>query len=274
MPGLNLTFPASSGAITPSSSTVAYALAEKAPATRKAYRSDIRDFQAWCADRDLQALPASPEVVADYLAHLADQGLKASTIGRRLAAVRYAHKLAGLPTPTDSEHVKATLRGIRRVIGVAPEQKAPATAAVVLSMVQGCRTDTLKGLRDRAVLLLGFSLASRRSELVALDVADLEFAERGLKATIRKSKTDQEASGRVIAVPYGSKACPVAAVERWLEASGITEGPLFRPVAKGGRLGAQRLSDRAVALIVKSHAERGRGWIRGPSRATACGPAW
>ena len=255
MPAHDLTVPAPSGAITPSSSTVAYALAEKSEATRKAYRSDIRHFQDWCTDHALQALPASPEAVADYLAHLADKGLKASTIGRRLAAVRYAHKLAGLATPTDSEHVKATLRGIRRVIGTAPDQKAPATAQVVLQMVQGCRPDTLKGLRDRALLLLGFSLASRRSELVALDVADLEFAERGLKVTIRKSKTDQEGQGRTIAVPYGSKACPVAAVRDWLEASGIQEGPVFRPVLKGGRMGAQRLSDRAVALVVKSHAE-------------------
>jgi site-specific recombinase XerD len=120
-----------------------------------------------------------PTTVAAFLAAEANRGVKPSTIGRRLAAIRYAHKLAGHEPPTNSEAVKATLRGIRRTAGSAPVRKAPATADKVLAMVDKSSTD-LKGLRDRALLLLGFAGAFRRSELVALDIADLQFCDGGL----------------------------------------------------------------------------------------------
>ena len=168
-----------------------YALAEKAEATRRAYRSDFALFRAWCEAKDVTALPASPGAVAAFLAAEASRGTKPSTISRRLAAIRYAHQLGGHEPPTNSEAVKATLRGIRRTAGCAPARKAPATADKVLAMVAKANTD-LKGLRDRAILLLGFGGAFRRSELVALDVADIEFCDGGLRVTIRKSKTDQE----------------------------------------------------------------------------------
>jgi site-specific recombinase XerD len=116
--------------------------------------------------------------------------------------------------------------------------------------------DSLKGLRDRALLLLGFAGAFRRSELVALNVADLEETEDGFKITIRRSKTDQEGHGETIAIVRGGAACPVRAVKKWFGAAGISEGPLFRPVAKGGRLGAQRLTSKSVCDLVKAYAER------------------
>ena len=114
----------------------------------------------------------------------------------------------------------------------------------------------LKGLRDRALILLGFAGAFRRSELVALDVADLEETDEGYRITIRRSKTDQEGVGAVIAIVRGGSTCPVKAVRAWLAASGISEGPLFRPVAKGGRLGARRLTANSVCDLVKAYAVR------------------
>jgi site-specific recombinase XerD len=232
-----------------------FALAEKSPATRRAYRSDFAGFTAWCGARGLVALPASADTVAAWLAALATGGAKASTIGRKAAAIRYAHKLAGHEPPTGLEAVKAVMRGIRREIGTAAAQKSPATADRIADIVRAI-PDTLIGKRDRALLLLGFAGAFRRSELVALTVADLIDAEGGLRVVIRHSKTDQEGQGQEIAIPHGSRLRPVEAVRAWLAAAGITDGPVFRPIAKGGRVAAMALSGRSVAEIVKHHAER------------------
>ncbi|HEY7243375.1 MAG TPA: site-specific integrase [Xanthobacteraceae bacterium] len=230
----------------------AYARAEKAEATRRAYNSDFAAFRAWCEAKDLIPLPAWPETVAAFLAAEAKRGVKASTIGRRVAAIRYAHKLAGHEPPTNCEAVKATVRGIRRSIGTAKVRKAPVMAEMARAMASST-PETLKGLRDRALLLLGFAGAFRRSELVALDVADLEETDDGIRVTIRRSKTDQEGHGETIAVIRGSGAtCPVKAIKAWRKAAGIAEGPLFRAVAKGGRVNGKRLSDRCVAEIVKA----------------------
>ena len=210
-------------------SAAEYARAEKAAATRRAYRSDFALFHAWCEAKRVPALPAAPEAVAAFLAAEADRGAKVATISRRLAAIRYAHKLAGHEPPTNSETVKATLRGIRRTAGSVPARKAPATADKILAMVAQVGTD-LKGLRDRAILLLGFAGAFRRSELVAFNIADLEFCAAGLRVSIRKSKTDQEGLGATIAVTPGAIACPVDAVRLGSRGLGISEGPLFRSV--------------------------------------------
>jgi site-specific recombinase XerD len=226
---------------------------EKATATRRAYGSDFRIFQAWCAARSVAPLPATPETVAAFLAYEVDRGISASTIGRRVAAIRYAHKLAGLAVPTDSEVVKATVRGIRRSLGTAPRKKTPATAERVIPMALGTGNG-VKALRDRALLLLGFAGAFRRSELVALDCEDVEETAAGLKITIRRSKTDQDGAGQTIAIVRGSVACPVAALKAWREAAGITEGGLFLSVRKGGKVGT-RLSAQSVADIVKAAAE-------------------
>ena len=228
-----------------------FARAEKAEATRRAYWGDFNAFRAWCGDRGVSPLPAAAETVAAFLAAEAHRGLKPSSIGRRLAAVRFAHKLAGHEPPTNSEAVRATMRGIRRTVGAAPVRKAPVTADHARAMATAA-PDTLGGLRDRALLLLGFAGAFRRSELVGLDVADLEECDEGLRIHIRRSKTDQEGQGATIAIVRGgSTACPVKALQAWLLAADIATGPLFRAVAKGGRVGTARLSDRSVAEIVK-----------------------
>ena len=232
------------------------AKAEKAASTRKAYGIDYRLFKAWCDAKGVSSLPTAPETetVAAYIAAEA-QTAKPSTIGRRVAAIRYAHKLAGLETPTDAEGVKATMRGIRRTFGGARIKKTPAVAAKMLGMV-ATAPEGLLGLRDRALLLLGFAGAFRRSELVALDVADVAETETGLFVTIRHSKTDQEGQGETIAIARGDIACPVKALREWLDAAGIEAGAIFRPIDKAGTVRPSRLTCRSVANIVKAYAER------------------
>jgi site-specific recombinase XerD len=251
-----------------------FAKAEKAPSTRKAYRGDFAAFQAWCAAGDVPALPAAAETVAAFLSAEADRGVKASTIGRRLAAIRYAHRLAGLPSPTEVEAVRAVIRGIRRTIGTATTPKAPATNDRLLVMLasqkmeshrgkwvvesqgrRGANGASLASLRDKALLLLGFAGAFRRSELVALDVADIEESAEGIRVTIRGGKTDQERTGSIVAIVRGSVACPVEALKAWLNAANVCEGAIFRRVNKAGKLG-DRLTAQSVALIVKACAKR------------------
>jgi integrase len=181
--------------------------------------------------------------------------VKPSTIGRRVAAIRYAHKLAGLPLPTDDERVRATMRGIRRSLGTARAKKTPATVERIIAMAP-LAGERLANIRDRALLLFGFASAMRRSELAALNFEDIEETSDGLRVMIRRSKTDQEGHGDVIAIPLGAIACPVAALKAWLEAGVITEGPVFRPIAKGQRISDARLTDRSIANIVKAHAAR------------------
>jgi len=232
---------------------VNYAKAEKAPATRKAYATDFRLFKEWCDGKGAQSLPAAAETVAAFLAAEAEAGVRPSTLGRRVAAIRYAHKLASLATPTDAEGVKATLRGIRRSVGAAKVRKAPALANRVKAMI-AASPDSLAGKRDRALILLGFAGALRRSELVALDLADIEESDAGLRVTIRQAKTDQDGEGVTIAIARGMIACPVRALRAWLDAAGIESGALFRSVNKAGGVASARLTDRSVANIVKAMA--------------------
>jgi site-specific recombinase XerD len=233
-----------------------FAKASKAPATQAAYGSDFRIFEDWCAARGLSALPATAAALCGFLADEAAAGKRASTLGRRLAAIRYFHRAAGHDTPTGDEKVRAVLSGIRRTIGAAPVRKRAATSDMVIAM--SATGTSLRALRDRAIILLGFAGAFRRSELVALDVDDLEEAPEGLLVTIRRSKTDQEGIGRKVAIPRGEIACPVTALRAWLEAAGITEGAIFRRVLnkRAQRVADRRLAARNVATIVKAAAAK------------------
>ena len=194
------------------------------------------------------------DTVAAYLASLARSGLKASTITRRCAGIRYMHRMAGFESATSSEAIKAVLAGIRRSIGTSVTRKAPATAEAIRAIIVDM-PPSLCGLRDRALLVLGFAGALRRSELVALDVEDLEETAEGLLVRIGGSKTDQEGAGDFVSIPHGSRLRPVSGVMAWLQAAGITEGPIFRSIKKGGSVTQERLSDRSVAQIVKRRAE-------------------
>ncbi|TXN51074.1 site-specific integrase [Methylobacterium sp. WL2] len=239
----------------------AYQRASKASATIRAYMSDVRVFEAWCRRFGFRSMPAAPKTVAAFIVSEAEEGRAASTLGRRMAAIRYGHKLAKVPDPTDDEGVHAAMKGARRKLKVAPKQKAAATADILAALLM--RTpDTLTGKRDRALLGLGFAGAFRRSELVALDVADLAEGPEGLRVRIRQGKTDQEGRGTEIAIPHGRFIRPVALVREWLDAAGIVEGPVFRPVSRSGRVRASkvdedreppRLTTQAVADIIKRY---------------------
>jgi site-specific recombinase XerD len=212
------------------------------------------NFTAWCRSHGLEPLPANVSTIAAYLASLAKAHLKASTITRRCAGIRYMHRMAGYEPPTSSEAIKAVLAGIRRTVRTAVNRKAPATAETVRAIIGEMPAD-LRGLRDRALMLLGFAGALRRSEIVALDVSDLEETAEGLHVHIRRSNTDQEGAGDFVSIPHGSRLRPVAAVREWLQAAGITEGPIFRSIKKGGSVTPERLSDRSVAQIIKKRME-------------------
>jgi site-specific recombinase XerD len=233
----------------------AYQRASKAEATVRAYTSDARVFQDWCARFGFRSLPASPEAVAAFIVSEAEEGRAASTLGRRLAAIRYAHKLAGTADPTEDEGVRAAMKGARRKVGVAPTQKAAATAEILAALLM--RTpDTLTGKRDRALLGLGFAGAFRRSELVALNVEDLREDPEGLRVMVRRSKADQEGRGSEKAIPHGRFIRPVALVREWLDAASITSGPVFRPVSRSGNVRqgeGVRLTTQAVADIIKRY---------------------
>lgn len=178
---------------------LAYARLSKAAITLRGYRSDWREFCTWCQGHGLRPVPASPEAVAAYAAECAGR-LKVGSIQRRLNAIAEAHKAAGAESPTTSGIVRNTMKGIRRSRGVPPVQKAPALTADIRAMVEAAPS-SLIGLRDRALVLLGFAGAFRRSELVALDVSDLEFSRDGLIVLLRRSKTDQEGQGRKLGIP-------------------------------------------------------------------------
>jgi integrase len=213
--------------------------------TRRAYASDLAHFETWGG-----RLPATPVSVSTYLATLA-RTLSVATLVRRVATISKAHEAKGLANPCCSEVVRATLRGIRRTLGTAQRQAKPLLRDDLFLVLDTIGDDT-KGVRDRALLLLGFAGAFRRSELVALDCAHLEHVRQGLVITIARCKVDQAGAGRKIGVPYGrTRHCPVAALDSWLSTSGIERGPIFRPVDRHGHIHAERLSGEAVSLVVK-----------------------
>jgi site-specific recombinase XerD len=242
-----------------------FAAGSKSDATRKAYASDWRSFTAWCSSVDRSPLPAEPAVLAAYLAHLAELGRKPATIRRRLAAIQFAHRARGLSSPTADINVEAVHAGIRRRLGTAPVQKSPATAKAIAAMLKaldrtqknksGHSERNLNTLRDRALLLIGFAGAFRRSELVGITVEDVDRRPEGLMIRLGATKTDQEGRGAHVPIPNGSRLRPVEALDAWLEAAGIRSGPLFRAIGKGGRLSLEPLTPQSVALIVKRAAK-------------------
>lgn len=224
--------------------------------TLKAYATDWADFDRWCTQRALTSLPADPATLILYVTDLATRA-KVSTITRRLSSIAVAHQQHGHPSPTGDPHVRQVTRGIRRTLGTAVDEAAPLTTGALRKIVWSL-PDTTIGTRDRALLLVGFTGALRRSELVALDVTDLEPRDEGMTALIRRSKTDPEAQGRRVALPWGKDehTCPVTAINAWLDRSETTDGPLFRPVNRHGQLGAGRLTAQAVSLVVKRAVEQ------------------
>jgi integrase len=226
----------------------------KASNTVRAYRADWAHFESWCKTHCQISLPANPETVALYVTDLAATH-RPATITRRLSAISQAHQIAGFETPTGSAKVRLVMAGIRRTLGTAQKAKTPVLVDDLKRMVSEL-PGGLIGIRDRALLLIGFCGAFRRSELVALDVADVAFTRDGLVLTIRRSKTDQEGEGRKIGIPYAShvETCPIRSLQDWLEKSGITEGPIFRPINRHGKMASIRLSAAGVGDVVKRYA--------------------
>lgn len=228
-----------------------FAREARAENTLRAYRSDWRDFEGWCRARNFLSCPASSETVALYLTALS-RSHKVSTLTRRISAISQAHQTAGFPSPTEESSVRLVMAGIRRSLGTSAEAKRPVLVPDLQAMVSAIPHNVI-GLRDRALLLIGFSGAFRRSELVALDWEDLAETADGLVITIRRSKTDQEAEGRKIAIPRGREesTCPLGALSLWCTAAGSESGPVFLRVNRHGQILRQRLSAEAVAIVVK-----------------------
>ena len=228
-----------------------YAERSLSESTRRGYARDLGAFKAWCGSRAVTALPAEPQTLAAYLAHLALTD-RPATIGKKLAAIAVAHRDAGLESPTEHGMVKRTLAGIRREKGTAQKQKAALLVEDLRRIVAPLGTSLLDR-RDRALLLLGFAAALRRSELVALRVGDVRFEEEGLVLTLLRSKTNQEGRLETVAVAYGSEVgtCPVRALRAWLAAAGLVAGPLFVGLTPQGGLRPTALGDRMVAHVVK-----------------------
>jgi site-specific recombinase XerD len=233
-------------------SAARYAQAARSGATRRRYRDAWAIFVAWCDVQGLRSLPAEPTTVAAYLAARADEGRKVLTIELELTAIGQAHKMAGHESPRTNPIVVATRKGIRRRLGMNPAQKEALTLGNLRRMLDALPND-VRGVRDRAILLLGFAGAFRRSELASLDVADLAFSPDGLRVLLRRSKTDQEGAGRTVGIPSSSDPvmCPVRAVRTWLDGAGLTKGPLLRVVNGHARVGGGRLGERVVASVVK-----------------------
>jgi site-specific recombinase XerD len=243
-----------------------YLAAALAPATRSAYRRAFIAFADWCKGRGLAAIPAAPETLAAYLAHEADRGVSPSAIELKAAAIGMAHQAAECENPAKAAAVRRVASGIRRLRSKKKLERAPLLAADVIRIVNaipvwryagatGAATvPSMRGLRDRALLLLGFALAARRSELAALAVEHIAFNERGLLVTFPRSKTDQEGKGQTVAVPFGAKLCPVKTLKAWLEAAKIIEGPVFRSISKADRVLRRGIDGRQVARILQARA--------------------
>jgi integrase len=236
-----------------------FVAAAKAPATLKAYRNDWRDFESWCRDHQLPSLPSTPETVALYIADRASR-LASGTIARRLTSITKAHQAAGFTdSPATTRHfvVGETLKGIRRMIGTAQHGKQPLLATDIRRIIAARREDLL-GLRDAALVLVGFAGGFRRSELAGICICDLKFSADGVVVTVRKSKTDQEGAGREVGLPFGASqdTCPVRSLRQWLDMTGIIEGPVFRSVGRYGHVARRGLHRDSIGKLLKRAAGR------------------
>jgi site-specific recombinase XerD len=248
-----------------------YARAARAANTLRGYRSDWAEFTAWCRTRALQPLPATPATLTGYLTDLADAGAKVGTMARRLSSIRFAHAAHDLPDPTAAARVRAVWEGIRRVHGAPPEQAKPLMPPDLFDVLDACpvtrtwRTrgrppePDLAGARDRALLLVGFVGALRRSELAALDLGDVAEHANGLVLSLNRSKTNQTGEeAELVVLPRAGNPdrCPVAALQTWLTRAGITTGPVFRAVTKSNRPSPRGLHPESVNDLVRAAAAR------------------
>jgi len=230
----------------------------KATNTVRAYKSDFKDFSLFCVQNGFKNLPSDPKIVSLYLTHLSTKNIKISTIKRRLVSIGVIHKMKGHYLDTKHPLIIENLMGIKRRKGTVQKGKKPLLIKdlkAIIDIINQEQIEDIKKLRDKTMILVGFSGGFRRNEIVSLDVDDLEFVYEGVKITVKKSKTDQFGEGFIKALPYFENElyCPVISLKRWLNISKITKGSIFRRFTKGSNLSNNRLTDQTVALLIKEY---------------------
>ena len=230
----------------------------KAINTVRAYKSDFKDFGLFCVQNGLKSLPSEPKIVSLYLTHLSTKEVKISTIKRRIVSIGVIHKMKGHYLDTKHPVIIENIMGIKRRKGSVQKSKKPIlinSLKQIINVIDQQDKEEIKKLRDRSIILIGFSGGFRRNEIVSLDYDDLDFVPEGLKINLRRSKTDQFGEGFTKALPYfdSSQYCPVVSLKKWIEISKITSGAVFRRFSKGSRLSKNRLTDQTVALLIKEY---------------------
>jgi site-specific recombinase XerD len=230
----------------------------KANNTVRAYKSDFSDFGMFCTQNGFKSLPSEPKVVSLYLTHLSTKDAKMSTLKRRLVSIGIIHKLKGHYLDTKHPAIIENIMGIKRRKGSFQKAKKPIlinSLKIIINAIDQQKKEEIKKLRDRSIILIGFSGGFRRNEIVSLDYDDLDFVPEGLKLSIRRSKTDQFGEGFTKALPYfdSSQYCPVVSLKKLLDLSKINSGPIFRRFVKGSKLSKNRLTDQTVALLIKEY---------------------
>ena len=232
----------------------------KANNTVRAYKSDFKDFGLFCAQNGFKSLPSEPKIVSLYLTYLSTKDAKISTLKRRLVSIGVIHKLKGHYLDTKHPSIIENIMGIKRRKGSIQKGKKPlliSNLKKLIDIIDEQNNEDIKKLRDRSIILIGFSGGFRRNEIVSLDYDDLDFVEEGLKIQIRRSKTDQFGEGLVKALPYfdSPRYCPVVSLKNWIVASKINSGALFKRFTKGSKLSEHRLTNQTVALLIKKYLE-------------------
>ena len=230
----------------------------KANNTVRAYKSDFDDFGLFCAQNGFKSLPSDPKIVSLYLTYLSTKDVKMSTLKRRLVSIGVIHKLKGHYLDTKHPSIIENMMGIKRRKGSIQKGKKPLlinNLKILINVIDKEKNEEIKKLRDRSIILIGFSGGFRRNEIVSLDYDDLEFVQEGLKISLKRSKTDQFGEGSVKGLPYfeNSKYCPVISIKKWIEISKISSGAIFRRFIKGSKLSHNRLTDQSVALLIKHY---------------------
>ena len=230
----------------------------KANNTVRAYKSDFKDFGLFCVKNGFKSLPSDPKIISLYLTHLSTKEVKLSTIKRRLVSIGVIHKIKGHYLDTKHPIIVENFLGIKRRKGSVQKGKKPILInelRKILNVIDEQNSPDIKKLRDKSIILIGFSGGFRRNEIISLDYEDLDFVYEGLKITVKKSKTDQFGEGTIKALPYTKESpyCPVTTLERWLKISKINKGPIFRRFSKGSNLSNNRLTDQSVAIIIKNY---------------------
>lgn len=232
-----------------------------AQGSRRVYESDWRLFQTWCHTNHLIAEQATPPIVALFLTYQHQQNFHPTTINRRVAAIKFWFTSSGMKSPTEDELVKSIMKGIRRDKNAPASRIKKATLKeVLIQMVDLCPSNTLRGLRDRAILLLGFCGAYRRSELISIQIEDITWQSgKGMDIQHRFTKTDQEGKGLIKPIAEAKKElqyCPIRAIKAWISAAQITSGPLFRGITKGNTVKMTPMSEDVIYNLIKTCAEK------------------